>query len=63
MIQVIRCYGSSLQPVVSAHLEQNLKNFLNQQPPIRERAKPLATVDVGQVRAVATHREEHADHK
>jgi polyhydroxyalkanoate synthesis repressor PhaR len=39
MIQVIRCYGSSLQPVVSAHLEQNLKHFLNQQPPIRERAK------------------------
>jgi len=64
MIQVIRCYGSSLQPVVSAHLEQNLKHFLNQQPPIRERVKVVGAADAGQARAVAApHREEHADQK
>jgi len=45
-------------------LEQNLKHFLNQQPPIRERAKATGTADAGQARAAsAPHREEHADQK
>ncbi len=63
MIQVIRCYGSNLQPVVSAHLEQNLKHFLNQQPPMRERAKALGAAEAGQPRAAPSHREEHAEQK
>ena len=63
MVQVIRCYGSSLQPVVSAHLEQNLKLFLNQQPPMRERPKALGASEVSQARTAASHRDEHADQK
>ena len=63
MIQVIRCYGSSLQPVVSAHLEQNLKHFLNQQPPVREKSKAPGAAEMGQARAASSHREEHADQK
>jgi polyhydroxyalkanoate synthesis repressor PhaR len=41
MIQIIRSYGSSLQPIVSGYLEQSLKVLLNEQAQIRERIKTL----------------------
>ncbi len=41
MIQIIRSYGSSLQPIVSGYLEQSMKGLLNQQAQIRERVKAL----------------------
>jgi polyhydroxyalkanoate synthesis repressor PhaR len=44
MISVIRSYASGLQGQVSPHLEQSLKQLLNQQPaqPVRERVKTVA---------------------
>jgi polyhydroxyalkanoate synthesis repressor PhaR len=41
MVGVIRSYGTSLQGQVSPHLEQSLKQLLNQQPTpqLRERVK------------------------
>jgi polyhydroxyalkanoate synthesis repressor PhaR len=41
MIQIIRSYGSSLQPIVSGYLEQSMKSLLNEQAQIRERVKAL----------------------
>ena len=44
MISVIRSYASGLQGQVSPHLEQSLKQLLNQQQtqPVRERVKTVA---------------------
>ena len=44
MVSVIRSYGTTLQGQVSPHLEQSLKQLLNQQPaqPVRERVKTVA---------------------
>ncbi len=43
MVNVIRAYGTSAQSSVSSHLEQTLRQFMVQQPPIvRERIKPFA---------------------
>jgi polyhydroxyalkanoate synthesis repressor PhaR len=44
MVGVIRSYGSGLQNQVSPHLEQSLRQLLNQQPtqPMRERVKTVA---------------------
>lgn len=40
LVNVIRAYGSSVQALVSGHLEQALRQFMNQQPQIvRERPK------------------------
>ena len=33
MVDVIRSYGSGTQSLVSGHLEQTLRQFINQQPP------------------------------
>jgi polyhydroxyalkanoate synthesis repressor PhaR len=41
MIQIIRSYGSNLQPIVSGYLEQGMKSLLNEQAQIRERVKAL----------------------
>jgi polyhydroxyalkanoate synthesis repressor PhaR len=41
MIQIIRSYGSNLQPIVSGYLEQSMKTLLNEQAQIRERVKAL----------------------
>jgi polyhydroxyalkanoate synthesis repressor PhaR len=42
MINVIRCYGSSLQSQVGGHLDQALRQFISQHPqPVRERIKPF----------------------
>jgi polyhydroxyalkanoate synthesis repressor PhaR len=41
MIQIIRSYGSSLQPIVSSYLEQSMKTLLSEQAQIRERVKAL----------------------
>jgi polyhydroxyalkanoate synthesis repressor PhaR len=50
MVNVIRSYGSTLQTLVSGHLEQSLKQFLNQQGQGRERAKPAAGLDPPRMR-------------
>ena len=43
MVNVIRAYGTSVQTIVSGHLEQNLRQFMTQQPQVvRERLKPFA---------------------
>jgi polyhydroxyalkanoate synthesis repressor PhaR len=44
MVNVIRSYGTSLQGQVSPHLEQSLKQLLNQQttPAVRDRVKTVA---------------------
>jgi len=43
MVNVIRAYGTSVQTTVSGHLEQNLRQFMTQQPQgVRERLKPFA---------------------
>ena len=45
MVSVIRSYGTGLQDQVSAHLEQSLKQLLNQQPTsarLRDRVKTVA---------------------
>ena len=39
LVNVIRSYGSVGQSQVSAHLEQSLRQFLNQHPQLRERVK------------------------
>jgi polyhydroxyalkanoate synthesis repressor PhaR len=45
MVNVIRCYGSSAQTLVSGHLDQALRQFVLQHPqPARERVKPMATL-------------------
>jgi polyhydroxyalkanoate synthesis repressor PhaR len=42
MVNVIRAYGTSVQTTVSGHLEQNLRQFMTQQPPVsRDRLKPF----------------------
>jgi polyhydroxyalkanoate synthesis repressor PhaR len=42
MVNVIRAYGTSAQMTVSGHLEQNLRQFMTQQPQVmRERLKPF----------------------
>jgi len=42
MVSVIRSYGTTLQGQVSPHLEQSLKQLMNQQPTpqLRERGEP-----------------------
>jgi polyhydroxyalkanoate synthesis repressor PhaR len=44
MVGVIRSYGTNLQSQVSPHLEQSLKQLVNQQPPaqLRDRVKTVA---------------------
>jgi polyhydroxyalkanoate synthesis repressor PhaR len=44
MVSVIRSYGTGLQGQVSPHLEQSLKQLLNQQPmpQLRDRVKTVA---------------------
>jgi len=46
LIQIIRSYGSNLQPIVSGYLEQNMKSLLNQQAQIRDRVKTLGSSPV-----------------
>jgi polyhydroxyalkanoate synthesis repressor PhaR len=42
MVNVIRAYGTGVQMAVSGHLEQNLRQFMIQQPQlVRERPKPF----------------------
>jgi polyhydroxyalkanoate synthesis repressor PhaR len=44
MVNVIRAYGTSVQTTVSGHLEQNLRQFMTQQPQVsRDRLKPFPT--------------------
>jgi polyhydroxyalkanoate synthesis repressor PhaR len=50
MVNVIRSYGSTVQNLVSGHLEQALKSFLSQHQPIRERAKPFGGTDTPRTR-------------
>jgi polyhydroxyalkanoate synthesis repressor PhaR len=52
MISVIRSYASGLQGQVSPHLEQSMKQLLNQQQtqPVRERVKTMAGGEIPQPR-------------
>jgi polyhydroxyalkanoate synthesis repressor PhaR len=50
MVNVIRSYGSTLQTLVSAHLDQSLRQFMSQQQQFRERAKPLASPESARMR-------------
>jgi len=44
MVNVIRAYGTSAQTTVSGHLEQNLRQFMTQQPQVaRDRLKTFPT--------------------
>src|SRR5580698_3216618 len=52
MVNVIRAYGTSVQGLVSGHLEQNLKQIMSQQP-MRERPKPLAPGDAPRIALAA----------
>ena len=45
LIGVIRSYESGVQGLVSGHLEQTLRQFLNQHLPPRERAKAFGGAD------------------
>jgi polyhydroxyalkanoate synthesis repressor PhaR len=45
MIHVIRSYGSVVQAAVSGHLEQSMKQFVQQNPQIRERARSVVDGD------------------
>jgi polyhydroxyalkanoate synthesis repressor PhaR len=69
MVNVIRAYGTSVQGLVSGHLEQNLKQIMSQQPqgrPPRMRTaaddsfKALAPV---RTREGEKERDEHVDTK
>ena len=41
MVNVIRAYGTPVQGIVTGHLDVSLKQILGQQPPIRDRLKPM----------------------
>lgn len=69
MINVIRAYGTGVQGVVSGHLDQSLKQIMNQQPQVRpprirapaeDSFKALATV---RTRDNDKDRDEHPDTK
>jgi polyhydroxyalkanoate synthesis regulator protein len=67
MVNVIRAYGTTVQGVVSGHLEQNLKQIMSQQPQVRvprlraeDSFKALSTM---RVREGDKDREEHVDTK
>jgi polyhydroxyalkanoate synthesis repressor PhaR len=78
LIQIIRSYGSSLQPIVSGYLEQNMKSLLNQQAQIQDRVKTLGSAagdhtnghrpsgrlrDLGRDLAREFGEKEHVEHK
>ncbi len=53
MVSVIRSYGTSLQGQLSPHLEQSLKQLLNQQqstPQLRDRVKTVASGEAPRAR-------------
>ncbi|MGO9634016.1 MAG: polyhydroxyalkanoate synthesis repressor PhaR [Steroidobacteraceae bacterium] len=51
LVGVIRSYGSGVQGMVSGHLEQTLRQFLNQHLPPRERGKTSAVADAPRPRS------------
>jgi len=53
---VIRSYGSSVQNLVSGHLDQALKLFLNQHPQARERTKPFVGADAPRSRTAEEYK-------
>jgi polyhydroxyalkanoate synthesis regulator protein len=69
MVNVIRAYGTSVQGIVSGHLEQDLKQIMSQQPqgrpprirsPADDAFKALSTV---RARDGDKDRDEHVDTK
>jgi polyhydroxyalkanoate synthesis repressor PhaR len=67
MVNVIRAYGTTVQGLVSGHLEQTLKQIMSQQPQGRPRMrtaddsfKALSTV---RLREGEKERDEHVDTK
>jgi polyhydroxyalkanoate synthesis regulator protein len=69
MVNVIRAYGTSVQGLVSGHLEQNLKQIMSQQPQGRPPRIRTAADDSFKVLASVRprdgdkEREEHVDTK
>jgi polyhydroxyalkanoate synthesis repressor PhaR len=69
MVNVIRAYGTSVQGLVSGHLEQNLKQIMSQQPQGRPPRIRTATDDSFKVLSTVRpregdkEREEHVDTK
>jgi polyhydroxyalkanoate synthesis repressor PhaR len=55
MVGVIRSYGTGMQSQVSPHLEQSLKQLVNQQPPaqLRDRVKTVAGVEPSRPRVAS----------
>ncbi|MDP9084908.1 MAG: hypothetical protein M3N50_14270, partial [Pseudomonadota bacterium] len=69
MVNVIRAYGTGVQGLISGHLEQNLKQILNQQQ-VRERVKPMGASEAPRIPLSAARsrdgdkdRDEHLDPK
>jgi polyhydroxyalkanoate synthesis repressor PhaR len=69
MVNVIRAYGTSVQALVSGHLDQNLKQIMSQQPTVRpprirspadDAFKALSTI---RTREGEKERDEHVDTK
>ena len=56
MVNVIRSYGTALQGQVSPHLEQSLKQLINQQsaPALRDRVKTVAGGEAPRPRIAST---------
>ena len=68
MINVIRAYGTSLQGIVSAQLEQSLKQIIGQQPQLRAPRARATTDDSFKALSVRARdgdkdRDEHFDTK
>ncbi len=70
MVNVIRAYGTNAQGLVSAHLEQSLKQIMSQQPQARPPQRLRAAADESfkglspiRSRDVDKDRDEHAEPK
>ena len=69
MVNVIRVYGTGMQSFVSGHLEQSLKQIMNQQPQVRsQRIRGAADDSFKTLSTVRTRdgdkdRDEHVDTK
>ena len=70
MVNVIRAYGTSVQGLVSAHLEQNLKQIMSQHQQPRERVKTMGAGESSRIampllrlREGDKDRDEHLDSK
>ena len=59
MVNVIRVYGTGMQSFVSGHLEQSMKQIMNQQP----QARPQRRAPDDSFKTLSAVRSEHPDTK